>query len=440
MKETQNIADAHNTVQMLSSWLRQAVHEREQAIDGLLLGLMGNQPVCLVGPPGTGKSMLISMLADRMGYSNTFKYLITKYTDQSELFGQFKLSALKKDKLERRTDNTMVDADFVFLDEVFKANSALLNALLTALNERQADIGTGRVDMPYKLICGASNEVPEEEGLEALWDRWVIRVYIDDKLADDSWEKMLFGKTETWADWVHSAIEKPEALQQAFDVLRAMEVVWGDSAKSALVDARGHIAEAGHSLSPRKWKQVCALTESAARLRGKPTVQRVDVATAIQYVWPNVDQREAYLAISENIVAGEFAETYEFIKQFVACCQDTQSTCHALERVVSVLEEVDHRLHAYLCLLLFRKAQQRFLELFEALRNTDNPSHTAEAHRQVMELSVGLKEAVIQTDIGCSPKEDDQMEATWDEVNETIDACRSLFTRFQTTLAQKGGF
>ena len=439
--EVTEVAEAKAIVQNLQSWLNEAVHERSSAINGLLLGLMGNQPVCLVGPPGTGKSMLISMLAEAMGYPNTFKYLITKYTDQSELFGQFKLSALKKDKLERRTDNTMVDADFVFLDEVFKANSALLNALLTALNERQADTGTGRVDMPYKLICGASNEVPEEEGLEALWDRWVVRVFIDDRLSDRSWERMLFDTPPTWEAWSNACgIKNAEHLQAAFETLRNIDVTWSNGGRSAFTDARGHVAEAGHMLSPRKWKQLHGLTESAARLRGSDEVERMDVAAAIEYVWPMPENRHTYTEMAAAILAGHLAESQMIMQQFID--QSKEEGLASMAKHLNMLQDfyadIEKELWGDLFCQMFGNTAAQIISATEAVEYAD-AKYTGALHTGVMNAASGMREAAKVWE-RLLLTGDEMVLAQQDKVEKELSLCRRAYNRFQSVLINKGSF
>ncbi len=113
--------------------------ERSKESRALLLAMVAELPVVLLGPPGTAKSLLIRQLAGAVKGSY-FEYLVSKFTGIDELFGQYKVSALKKDKLERAYKGTLVDAEFAFLDEIFKASSALLNALLKALNEKTISV------------------------------------------------------------------------------------------------------------------------------------------------------------------------------------------------------------------------------------------------------------------------------------------------------------
>ena len=194
MSKTQDntkLLEAGNEARAFIQRFDGAFIERKNVSDCLLLASVAELPIVLLGPPGTAKSLMINTFAKCMG-KTFFQYLITKFTTPDELFGQFKISALKKDKLERAWKGTSVDAEAIFWDEVFKGGSALLNAMLTALNEKQADIGTGRVPMQYQLIAGASNELPEQDqGLEALWDRWALRCWVPYIKTDAGFKRLM---------------------------------------------------------------------------------------------------------------------------------------------------------------------------------------------------------------------------------------------------------
>ena len=98
-----------------------------------------------------------------------------RYTQPEELFGPFSLKALENDQFVRNTDGFLPTADIAFIDEIFKANSAILNTLLTVLNERKFDNGNKRFTVPLIALIGASNELPDSDELEALYDRFIFR-------------------------------------------------------------------------------------------------------------------------------------------------------------------------------------------------------------------------------------------------------------------------
>lgn len=167
----------------LTNKLREAMHhlenrfqEREELIRVLLLAMMSGESLLLVGPPGSAKSQLARAAAALLGTSRSFDYLLTRFTSPDELFGPVSLQQLKQDRYIRQTRGYLPDAEVAFLDEIFKASSAILNSLLTLLNERRFHNGAEAQPVPLLTLIAASNELPEEqEGLAALYDRFLFR-------------------------------------------------------------------------------------------------------------------------------------------------------------------------------------------------------------------------------------------------------------------------
>src|SRR6266581_5473118 len=140
--------------------LQQMFLERTELIDGALAALLAAQHVMIVGPPGTAKSMLADELCQRIEGASYFQWLLTKFTTPEEIFGAVSLKALEQDDYRRVTTHKLPEAHVAFLDEIFKANSSILNALLTLINERVFHNGRERVTVPLVTMFGASNELP----------------------------------------------------------------------------------------------------------------------------------------------------------------------------------------------------------------------------------------------------------------------------------------
>eukprot|EP00197_Chlamydomonas_leiostraca_P013593 CAMPEP_0202859036 /NCGR_PEP_ID=MMETSP1391-20130828/1322_1 /ASSEMBLY_ACC=CAM_ASM_000867 /TAXON_ID=1034604 /ORGANISM="Chlamydomonas leiostraca, Strain SAG 11-49" /LENGTH=563 /DNA_ID=CAMNT_0049538035 /DNA_START=223 /DNA_END=1914 /DNA_ORIENTATION=+ len=148
--------------------------ERETEVRLLLLAALCGEHLLLLGPPGTAKSELSRRLNALVG-GTYFERLLTRFSVPEELFGPLSMRGLENDEYVRQTDGYLPTAEVAFIDEIFKANSAILNALLTLLNERLFDNGNQRLGVPLLTLVGASNELPESEELDALYDRFLIR-------------------------------------------------------------------------------------------------------------------------------------------------------------------------------------------------------------------------------------------------------------------------
>lgn len=159
----------------LSAALESRFSGRQEAIRAMLVSVVAGEHMLLVGPPGTGKSALVRSLA-RMLDARSFEYLLTRFSEPNELFGPIDIQAFRAGVYKRNTAGMLPEAEIVFLDEVFKASSAILNALLSLLNERTITVGREVIKCPLVSVIGATNESPDDPGLAAVFDRFLLRV------------------------------------------------------------------------------------------------------------------------------------------------------------------------------------------------------------------------------------------------------------------------
>ncbi len=151
---------------------------KQDVIDLMVICTLAQEPLLIVGKPGTAKSDLIVKFTQALGVSGKqyFEYMLTKFTEPSEIIGPVDINALKKGDYIRNIEGKLPEAQLVFLDEVFKSNSAILNTLLTIINERKFYQGGKPVPVPMLMLFGAANEIPEYSELSALKDRFILKI------------------------------------------------------------------------------------------------------------------------------------------------------------------------------------------------------------------------------------------------------------------------
>src|ERR1044072_8655044 len=176
--------------------IRQMFLERRDLIDGALSALLCSQYDLIIGPPGTAKSMLADEICRRIEGANYFQWLLTRFTTPEEIFGAVSLKALEQDDYRRVTSRKLPEAHIAFLDEIFKANSSILNAILTLINERVFHNGKEVTAVPLLTLFGASTELPEEEELTALYDRFLVRFVVNYITEDFRFLRMLESQSQ----------------------------------------------------------------------------------------------------------------------------------------------------------------------------------------------------------------------------------------------------
>ena len=262
-----------------------------------LLSILSGENMILVGPPGTAKSeisrRLREILADS-GSETYFEYLFTKFTTPEEIFGPLSIKQLQNDKFERNTEGYMPSSRIVFLDEIFKANSSILNTLLTILNERVFHNGLKREKTPLISLIGASNELPfENDELTALYDRFLIRAVVG-YVSDDEIE-MLLDIKETDME-IPAEIKFTESdLNEIRNESEKVRVTSGIKRTVMQIrqDYNKIFAEDNHEIiSDRKLVKMVKLLKVSAYLNGRDKVDFSDLMLLTNCLWNNPENIE----------------------------------------------------------------------------------------------------------------------------------------------------
>lgn len=258
--------------------------EREPVIEGTLCAVLASEHVLLLGPPGTAKSALVRALAQAFG-GRYFERLLTKFSTPEELFGPISLKALEQDDFRRVTQGKLPEAEFAFVDEIFKANSAILNSLLTLLNERLFHNSGAPLTCPLVTLFGASNELPEGKELEALFDRFLLRFEVGYLLRPSNFRAVL------------SRGEAPPAPGLTLEQLRQAQadvakVVVTDKTLDALISIRDACKRDGIVASDRRWKKSLRLVQAVAYLAGATETSPEDLFLLTDSLWREPKERK----------------------------------------------------------------------------------------------------------------------------------------------------
>lgn len=309
---------------------------KDEVIDLLGACLAGGENLFILGPPGTAKSAIVQELGRRLE-GRAFDYLLTRFTEPNELFGPFDIRRLRDGDLVTNTSGMLPEASLVFLDELLNANSAILNSLLMVLNERVFRRGKETIPLPLLMVVGASNRLPEDDALRALFDRFLLRVHCDnvpeDRLGDvlDAGWKIDGGFVER-ATALH--MEDIRTLQ------RQLHHVDVQAVRQPYMELLRRLRNAGIDISDRRAVKFQRLMAASALLCGRAKAAVSDF-WILQYIWDRQEQQEVLQAIVQEALKSDDGALARHPRSEAQAAPDPEALARDLEWLAKSWAESD---------------------------------------------------------------------------------------------------
>lgn len=309
--------------------MNRGIYEKETEISLSLLAALAGESIILLGPPGVAKSMVARQLKTVFRDAQSFEYLMSRFSTPDEIFGPVSIQKLKtSDTYERAVEGYLPTADVVFLDEIWKAGPAIQNTLLTVINEKIFRNGNREMHLPLKLLVAASNELPAKgEGLEALWDRFVIRIESRPIKLEKNFRAMLLEShadfadnadfsdlkitAEEYAEWAEKICKigvKGEVLDAISAIRKSLRAVYVDEAAE-----RRNIY-----VSDRRWKNTVRLLRTSAFMQDREEVDICDLLPIYHCLWQEPEERDAIRNIVIRALFSPFADKLVEMKNALA--------------------------------------------------------------------------------------------------------------------------
>lgn len=277
---------------------------KDEIIDLLGISLVARENAFLLGPPGTAKSAIVRQLSNCISNGKNFEYLLTRFTEPNEIFGPFDIRKLKEGELLTNTEGMLPEASMVFLDEIFNANSAILNSLLMALNEKIFRRGKETRHLPALMFVGASNVMPEDEALNALLDRFLIRAKCDYVHPDELHKVLLAG----WSMENRNVVELPAITPDEIRELQKQNRnVRLENIRKSYIELIHSLRNTGIKISDRRAVKLQNLIAASATICGRDEAIPADL-WVLKYIWDTEDQIEILEGVVNNVTAKDLSE------------------------------------------------------------------------------------------------------------------------------------
>jgi MoxR-like ATPase len=313
-------------LKLILQHLKEKFVGKDDIIDLMGICLAGRENLFLLGPPGTAKSAMVRELSKLIN-GKTFEYLLTRFTEPNELFGPFDIRRLRDGDLVTNTEGMLPEANLIFLDELLNANSAILNSLLMVLNEKVFRRGRENRPLPVVMIAGASNHLPEDEALHALFDRFLVRVrcdYVDPALLNNVLEA-------GWKMEQKEMADKPSIT--ADDIFRVQAMIGKvdiQDIRPAYINLVEMLRNAGVQVSDRRAVKLQRLVAASALLCKRMKAIPSDM-WVMRYIWDTEEQQEVIAGIVNAVVETDIETP----------ARHPRASVHALPNADEIYKEVE---------------------------------------------------------------------------------------------------
>ena len=289
--------------------MSEGIFEKQHILAMALLSAIAGESIFLLGPPGTAKSLVARRLKLAFKDGEAFEYLMSRFSTPDEIFGPVSISLLKnEDRYERVVDGFLPTATVVFLDEIWKASPSIQNALLTAINERIYQNGRNTLSLPMKVLIAASNELPaEDEGLEALWDRFLVRMVSNCIQSETTFFKMIRQKaivSVSMANELQITDELYNTWQQEIGNINIPDNIC-KQVSYIRKRLKEECSKENHNtmeyyVSDRRWKKCFHLLQASAFLNGRKSIDIIDTPILIHCLWNTSESIPVIIDIVAN--------------------------------------------------------------------------------------------------------------------------------------------